>query len=420
MKQDIAKRKLVLITDEFPNSLGESTFVPPELPFLLQRFDVTVLCKSASKTQKVAADPRIHLLHYDRPVPLLHLPDLIHALFTPDFREEWKRIKASGGQRLLRAAVSAFFISEARLFDRFLSRAGFYGAKAPDIFYSYWNNYAVYALVMAKAAGRTRAKLVTRTHGYDLYHQRQPGSRQPMKQQTDRGLDRVFFVSEQGRRYYIDQHTDGRDESKYALFRMGVSAAKPCPPPPEGDALRVLSCSNALPVKRLDLLIRALAAVDDIPVRWTHVGGGPELPQLKDMATRLLSDKENISFTFLGGMENADYLTMLENHPFSCFVNVSSSEGLPVTMMEACSRGLPIIATNVGGVSEIVSEKNGILLPADPSAEEIARVLTAFYALPEEEKRALSAGAQAVWAERFHAEQNYAAFAEALYALCVE
>ena len=49
----------------------------------------------------------------------------------------------------------------------------------------------------------------------------------------------------------------------------------------------------------------------------------------------------------------------------SLFINVSESEGVPVSIMEALSCGLPIIATNVGGVSEIVDAHVGVLIDKD-------------------------------------------------------
>lgn len=41
---------------------------------------------------------------------------------------------------------------------------------------------------------------------------------------------------------------------------------------------------------------------------------------------------------------------------------MSDSEGIPVSIMEAMSFGIPVIARNVGGMSEIVNEENGLLL----------------------------------------------------------
>ena len=44
------------------------------------------------------------------------------------------------------------------------------------------------------------------------------------------------------------------------------------------------------------------------------------------------------------------------------FINLSSSEGIPVSIMEAQSFGIPVIATNVGGSGEIVVSETGVLV----------------------------------------------------------
>jgi glycosyltransferase involved in cell wall biosynthesis len=50
-----------------------------------------------------------------------------------------------------------------------------------------------------------------------------------------------------------------------------------------------------------------------------------------------------------------------KNH-VDLFINVSETEGIPVSIMEAMSFGIPCIATNVGGVNEIVNNTNGFLV----------------------------------------------------------
>lgn len=44
---------------------------------------------------------------------------------------------------------------------------------------------------------------------------------------------------------------------------------------------------------------------------------------------------------------------------------MSLSEGIPVSIMEAISFGIPIIATNVGGNAEIVNDETGVLIPVN-------------------------------------------------------
>jgi glycosyltransferase involved in cell wall biosynthesis len=58
------------------------------------------------------------------------------------------------------------------------------------------------------------------------------------------------------------------------------------------------------------------------------------------------------------------------------YISLSSSEDIPHSMLEALSYGIPVISTDVGGVSEVIKNgENGFLLPADPGSKEVAELL---------------------------------------------
>jgi glycosyltransferase involved in cell wall biosynthesis len=105
-----------------------------------------------------------------------------------------------------------------------------------------------------------------------------------------------------------------------------------------------------------------------------------------------------------------------QERPADVFINVSSTEGTPVAVMEAASCGIPVIATAVGGNTEIVSERNGTLLNPDPTPEEIAEAILAYAGHPEI-LAAKRKGSRDIWLERYNAEVNFRAFAERLKAI---
>ncbi len=105
-----------------------------------------------------------------------------------------------------------------------------------------------------------------------------------------------------------------------------------------------------------------------------------------------------------------------QKNPADVFINVSSTEGTPVSVMEAASCGIPIIATSVGGNPEIVSERNGILLNPDLTADEIAKAILTVLDHPET-ATSKRKGSRAVWMERYNADANFRAFAERLKAI---
>ena len=93
----------------------------------------------------------------------------------------------------------------------------------------------------------------------------------------------------------------------------------------------------------------------------------------------------NVTYVFKGNVDNAALLEDYITENYYLFVNVSSSEGIPVSIMEASSVGIPCLATDVGGTGEIISDGvNGLLLRADVSDRELADRITWFCGLDGE------------------------------------
>ena len=92
------------------------------------------------------------------------------------------------------------------------------------------------------------------------------------------------------------------------------------------------------------------------------------------------------------------------HHPVDIFVNGSASEGLPVSIMEAISFNIPVIATNVGGTNEIVTSESGVLLDPHFSAQELADQIVRVY----EHKDRFHP--RRLWEEKFNAGKNYPRF----------
>lgn len=190
---------------------------------------------------------------------------------------------------------------------------------------------------------------------------------------------------------------------KLRLSRLGTMDHGLCNAE-KGDVVTVASCSNLVDVKRVDLLIQGLALCDR-PVRWYHFGDGPLMDSLKQQAASL---PPHIQWQFMGSVPNGELMAFYKNTYVDAFLNVSSSEGIPVSVMEALSFGIPAIATDVGGTHEIVTDgHNGLLLPADPAPAAIAE---AIFRLADEQKIPYRANARTVWADRCDAAANYAQF----------
>lgn len=171
---------------------------------------------------------------------------------------------------------------------------------------------------------------------------------------------------------------------------------------------RVIVVANLRRVKGLDVLIDAAAEVlRRYPdARVQIVGRGPELNALTARAaTAGISDR----FTFLGARDDVPALLAESD----IFVLPSRSESLPNSVLEAMAAGLPIVASAVGGIPELIEHgRTGVLVPPeDPQAlaEELSRVMAdARFAA------GLGAAARAQAQARYSFERMAADF-EALY-----
>ena len=91
-------------------------------------------------------------------------------------------------------------------------------------------------------------------------------------------------------------------------------------------------------------------------------------------------------------------------------MNVSELEGIPVSIMEAISFGIPSTGCRVCGVPEIVTEQTGFLFEKEVNIEEAVSQIVAYKNLSLNEKLAFRNGVKAFWKKKFDAEINYTTF----------
>ncbi|NLI76665.1 MAG: glycosyltransferase [Candidatus Riflebacteria bacterium] len=411
---------LVLIPGSYPFSdAAENTFLDPEIPFLREAFAQVFVVPCGSRGARLPLPSGVALdvgladtLRCSSTLTLLR-----RALFSRLTRNEvpwrtnpwdtirsWRRLLSHVGH-----AVTAF-----RWLRAFMARNRFLPEDC--VFYTYWFDYATTALALLKRAFPA-VTVVTRAHGFDLYEERHTPAYIPVRQQVLAMIDGVFPDSDQGTDYF---------QRKYALpgnlrihtARLGV------PDPgfqarPSADGLfRVQSCSFMVPVKRIDLLQQGIAAAasrfSDRRFFWHHFGDGPMRPFLEENARKVFP--ENVRWEMPGYPGTAEVFRHYREQPIDLFVNVSSSEGTPVAVMEAASCGIPLMATRVGGNPEIATPRNAVALPPHPSPEEVAQGLSWCLEHPEDLARH-RVGSREIWWERYASARNFPRFAAELLEL---
>lgn len=124
--------------------------------------------------------------------------------------------------------------------------------------------------------------------------------------------------------------------------------------------LRLLTVGSLIRRKRIETLLYALSQIkDENYVKLRIVGNGPERDYLRDIVDRL-SIREHVEF--IGSVPPED----VEQHMkwADIFVFASESEGRPNAVLEAMAAGLPVIATDIAGIRELIGTDAGLLFPA--------------------------------------------------------
>ncbi len=172
----------------------------------------------------------------------------------------------------------------------------------------------------------------------------------------------------------------------------------------EKEKICIASCSSIIDVKRLDLIIDILSQLN-IDFYWVHIGTGELEEKIRKYASKKLK-KEN--YKFLGRIDNSKILQTYIDYDVDYFINMSDSEGIPVSIMEAISLGIPCIARNVGGNPEVVNNEYGLLLN-DIKNEYINEFLS--LRLQNTKKyQELSINSLEKWKKDYNAERNYIDF----------
>jgi N-acetyl sugar amidotransferase len=279
------------------------------------------------------------------------------------------------------------------------------------VLYSYWFTEYTYSLYKLKKK-LPSLKVYSRTHGWDVYFERHQPAYLPLRKPVINFIDGTFTVSDQAKNYLEEKL--GIDAGKIETFRLGVRKFPENPFPGPTGTIHILSLSFIVPIKHLELLIQSLEHVDhSVKIKWFHIGGGDAYAvKVKDLAEKLLGLKPNINFEFLNTLSNESIRDFIKKQSIDLFINTSNDEGLPVSMMEAISAGIPIIGPEVGGIAEIIENgKNGFLLSKNPSIHEIAELLEKYTRFSSNEITELRKNAVITWETKFESHINYQRFA---------
>ena len=393
-------RTLYLFTNHYPYSLQEN-FLEDEILELSRRFNKVIILSFDREKQTI------------RPVPAncevvsinicpSRLKYIIRGLYHPYsfiflIREFFRNKVFLSKRRLLAWGSSMRYLNNC-LYDKKL-KGIMDGMEKDDVAYFFWGIGQCLLSIPLKG----KVHLVSRFHGeWDLWEESYGGFHS-LRTEVARRLDRAVFISKKGENYFKQRYP----YCNTVVYPLGSKDYGVQKSNPDDNVLRVVSCSTVYPLKRVPLIFEVLNSMDDLKIEWTHLGGGSHFTELEEKVN--IEKRDHLLVHLQGMMNHEQVMDYYKEHHFDLFMNLSTSEGVPVSIMEAMSFDIPILATNVGSTSEEVTSQVGELVSPTPTIVEIATVI----------RKMLNSkySPRDFWKGHYNADKNYSEFADMLVRL---
>ena len=410
-------KTLVIFTSYFPFNLYE-TYLEIEIHYLAKVFDEIYIISNesdASFKRETPANIKVFSVPYS-----LNFFDKISSwfqLFNSEFWKEIKFVRTQYKQPVTSKIVNTILQSLHKAkglkatIEKFIPGI----TERKDVtLYSYWaNDSAVSIAYLRKKYAHIKA--VTRAHRWDVYFDTNESNYLPFRKTLAQSLNHIYFISDHAKNYFIEK--TGLQEPSFYVSRLGVFSFSSPTQKQEPNTCHLVSCSHVYARKRVALIAKALRNVDDkYVIKWTHIGDGDHsMVELQEIIDDIRKEKKNITIDITGRMMQEEVKQFYEQNYVDLFINVSESEGVPVSIMESFSASIPAIATDADGTREIVINKlNGFLVNCELSPSQLAGYIQEYIELPDETKTIYRANARKMYIEKYNEKNNYDDFIASL------
>ena len=331
---------------------------------------------------------------------------LFHVPVLKAIKKDWKAIDS----RLKLYSLLAFY-HNAYTFKQWLKRKYFKAGHPDYVIYTFW--FHANTTGAALLSQKEKVRIVTRAHGYDIFDERVIFRSHYLREFTLSRIENVFVCSQTGADYISNGYRQFAHKIK-ASYLGTVKLYEGYATTNENPAkLTFLSVSCLHPVKRVPLIYIFLSYLayrfPNIEFEWIHIGDGEDKDKVEAEIKK--RNPDNLTVRLVGTLPNEEVQKLYLQKPIDWFIHLCSSEGLRIALCEALSYGVPVIATDVGGVHEVVNQDVGLLLREPTEIEtfiiEISKLIT--------DRRAylkLRTNVVERWKQCFNAEQLRRKFVE--------
>lgn len=406
---------LILLTNYYPYFRGEE-YIESEINFLSDQFDEilvipSLISKNMVQTRQVPDNVKILPATYEN-TKFSKATSMLKSLLFMN-KEKRKIIKNDSQGKFINKLYDYYFEGRTKSsYEQIIKKLENHNIDKdrPVVLYSYWfHATAKIAVELKRNYFKNVTYILSRGHAYDVIEDVSAIKFLPYRNYLLDNIDNLFLVSSTKANSMRRQYPKYKNKIDYA--RLGTEKIND-KPIEKNKKFILVSCSGIREIKKVDKIVNALAYLDkkNFNIEWFHFGTGPLMDNIKKLANDNLN---NIKYNFMGHIDNKDLLNWYKNNGPKAFVNTSISEGVPVSIMEAMSLGIPTIATNAGGTGELVKDNiNGYLLDVDANPKEIAYAIEKLYNLDEDEYSILENNAYKTWNDDFNSFKNYTLFSK--------
>ncbi|ANQ54634.1 hypothetical protein BG95_04920 [Thermosipho sp. 1063] len=376
-------KKIYILTNSYPEKY--ETFNSQEMEFALKNFD-NIKILSFSKTKN----------HIQNVIYLNISQGILEFLF-PKNKSRQKYLKSlkyvfdKNPKEFLRNLYS-YFMALSILRNVKLEKS--------ELIFSYWLSRATIIAYYINILNGNN--FICQGHGSDIYIY------PPQKKILEKAKF-ILTVSEKNRKFLIKKYS--LIPEKVKVFRLGVSInfynklENQKKTKKNSNIKQFLSISGYTPVKGIDILLKAiynLVYKKNIKnVRFKIFGKGKHYRKyLKSIKKYKLEKFVELNPWLTRNKIPRELLNA------DCFILPSRSEGLPVALMEACAASLPIIATDVGGVSEIAVDNYNAILVKNLTPESLSIAIETFLNLNQNKINKMKKKSKELYLKHYILEKN--------------
>jgi glycosyltransferase involved in cell wall biosynthesis len=352
-------KDLIIFTYDFPFGKSEKTFIQYEIKSLLKDFNKIEIINHKSSSDNILTNFDEKKIHFNnRFSKSIDLKKIIIIFFKEIFLKSffWKEVFSlflkKNFFRKLKMCLSEVCL--AYLLTDFIKKE-----RNPDkeiIFYSFWCNFPLISFIDLKKVFKN-SKFLARGLGSDINGYIKDDDYIPFKKIKFITLDKLVLLGDYQKKSLENLHL----ENKIEIAPLGVYPQIEDKIKDDilelNEPITFVSCGNLIEIKNNLLMINFLnkfSLKTNKKIRYIMIGDG----QLKNKLLNQIKNYNQIEFRYYKFVEN--FVNFLNQNKAHFLLNFSSQEGMPFTIMEAMSCGIPAITSNIKPNEYLVKE-NGFL-----------------------------------------------------------